>query len=158
MKYSLTFEIQSAFKENLNNPILNFQRRKYSNIHNLLNGTYMKQVFLVLLIAATSLSVSAQRNHRDNNDYRVERRNDKHDRFDKRQKEEFRQQLARINYAYDSKIRSVRNSPFLRARAKARKIDNLEQERRHELNVCRANFYRKMDYADRGRNNRRNKW
>lgn len=118
----------------------------------------MKQVILVLLIAATSLSVSAQRNHRDNDDYRVERRNDRNNRFDKREKEEFRRQLARINHEYDSKIRSVRNSPFLRARAKARKIDNLEDQRRHELNACRANFYRKMDYADRGRNNKRNKW
>ena len=113
----------------------------------------MKQVFLVLLIAATSLSVSAQRNHRDN-DYRVERNYDKNNRFDKRQKEEFRRQIARINHEYDSKIRSVQNIPFMRARVKARKINRLELERRHELNVCRARFHRDMDYADRGRNRR----
>ncbi|MBL7698207.1 MAG: hypothetical protein JNK79_08620 [Chitinophagaceae bacterium] len=116
----------------------------------------MKQVFLVLLIAATSLSVSAQRNHRDNNS-RIERYN-KHDRFDERQKEEFRRQIARINHEYDAKIHSVKNMPLMRARVKARKINELEKQRRHELNVCRANFYKKMDYADRGRNYKRNKW
>lgn len=117
----------------------------------------MKQVFLVLLIAATSLSVSAQRNHRDNHN-RVERYNDKHDRFDKREKEEFQRQIARINHEYDAKIRTVKNRPLMRARVKARKINELEKQRRHELNACRANFYRKMDYADKGRNNKRNKW
>lgn len=118
----------------------------------------MKQVILVLLIATTSLSVSAQR-HRDNDNRRdrVERKNDRYDRFDDRQKAEFRRQLARINHEYDSKIRSVRNTPFIRARAKARKINELEDQRRYELNACRAKFYRQMDYAERGRNSRRDR-
>jgi hypothetical protein len=38
------------------------------------------------------------------------------------------------------------------------KINQLENERRIALNECRAKFYRKMDYAERGRNNKRNKW
>lgn len=118
----------------------------------------MKQVILVLLIATTSLSVSAQRHHDDNDRRdRVERRNDRNYRFDKRDKQELRRQIARINHEYNSKIHSVKNSPFVRARVKARKINQLEDQRRHELNVCRAKFYRDMDYADRGRNNRRDR-
>jgi hypothetical protein len=118
----------------------------------------MKKLVLVLLVAATTLSVSAQRNnrHRDNDRYdRVDRYNDKHDRFDKRQKEEFRRQLERINHEYDSRIRMVKNMPLTRARVKARKIKVLENERRIALNECRARFYRQMDYAERGNNHRR---
>jgi hypothetical protein len=119
----------------------------------------MKQLALVLLIAATSLSVSAQRNHRDNDRRdRVERNNDKFDRFDNRDKEEFRRQIARINHQYDSKISSIHNARFMRARVKSRKINEVEGERRYALNECRAKFYREMDYAEKGRNNRKNRW
>ena len=118
----------------------------------------MKQLVLVLLIAATSLSVSAQKDYRNRNNGkydRVDRYNDKHDRFDNRQKEEFRRQLERINYEYDSKIRTVKNMPLTRTRVKARKIKVLENERLIALNECRARFYRQMDYAERGNNHRR---
>lgn len=119
----------------------------------------MKQLALVVLIAATSLSVSAQRNHRDNDRRdRVERNHDKYDRFDSREKEQFHRQIARINHEYDSKIRSIQRAPFTRARVKSRRINELEGERRYALNECRAKFYRKMDYAEKGRNNRKNRW
>lgn len=120
----------------------------------------MKQLALVVLIAATSLSVSAQRNHRDNDDRRdrVERNHDRYDRFDKREKQEFQRQIARINHEYDSKIRSIQRAPFTRARVKSRRINELEGERRYALNECRAKFYREMDYAEKGRNNRKNRW
>lgn len=122
----------------------------------------MKQLVLVLLIAATSLSVSAQKdyhNNRKKNKYdRIDRYdNNKYERFNARQKEEFRRQLERINHNYDSKIRSVSHNPWISRRNKARKINDLENERRYALNECRAKFYRQMDYAERGRNNRRNK-
>ena len=120
----------------------------------------MKQLALVLLIAVTTLSVSAQRHNRDNDRYdRVERYdNNKYDRFNKRDKQEFKRQLDRINHEYDAKIRTVMHSPFLGRRAKDRKIDQLENERRYALNDCRARFYRQMDYAEKGRNNRRDRW
>jgi uncharacterized protein YecT (DUF1311 family) len=119
----------------------------------------MKQLALVLLIAATSLSVSAQRNHRDNDQRdRVERNHDKSDRFNNREKQEFKRQIARINHEYDSKIHSIQKSPFMRARVKSRRVTELEGERRHSLNECRAKFYREMDYAERGRNNKKNRW
>ena len=124
----------------------------------------MKQLVLVLLIAATSLSVSAQKDYHGNNRKRdkydrVDRYDDnKHDRFNARQKEEFRRQLERINHNYDSKIRSVSRNIWISRRNKARKINDLENERRYALNECRAKFYRQMDYAERGRNNRRNKY
>jgi len=123
----------------------------------------MKQLVLVLLIAATSLSVSAQKDYRDNNRNndkydRVDRYDNRHDKFDRRQKEEFRRQLERINHDYDARIRSVAHNPWTSRRKKEMKINQLENERRYALNECRAKFYRQMDYAERGRNNRRNKW
>ena len=123
----------------------------------------MKQLVLVLLIAATSLSVSAQKDYRDNNRKRdkydrVYRYNDnKYDRFNARQKEEFRRQLERINHDFDSRIRSVSRNVWISRRKKDMKINQLENERRYALNECRAKFYRQMDYAERGRNNRRYK-
>ena len=124
----------------------------------------MKQLVLVLLISATTLSVSAQKDYRGNNRDRdrydrVDRYDDKKfDRFDKREREAYRRQLERINHEYDAKIRTIARSPFLGRRAKQRKIEQLQNERRHELNACRARFHRDRDYAERGRNNRRNKW
>lgn len=131
----------------------------------------MKQVVLVLLIAVTSLSVSAQKDYRGNNRNhkhdRVDRNVDKYDRndrnarfdrFDRRQKEELRRQLERINHQYDSRINAVRRKPFTRSSVKERRIHELERERRIALNECRANFYRQMDYADRSRKHKRNKW
>jgi hypothetical protein len=124
----------------------------------------MKQLALVLLIAITSLSVSAQKDYRSNNRNRdkydrVERYDDKKsNRFARREKEEYRRQLERINHDYDSKIRSVARNPWVGRKNKARKMDQLERERRHALNECRARFHRQMDYVERGKNNRRNKW
>lgn len=124
----------------------------------------MKQLVLVLLIAATSLSVSAQydyhNNNRDRDKYdRVDRYdNNRSDKFDRRQKEEFRRQLERINQHYDAKIHSVVRNPWIGRRKKDMKIYQLENERRVALNECRAKFYRQMDYAEKGRNNRRNRW
>lgn len=119
----------------------------------------MKQLLFVLMIAATSLSVSAQRNYNDNDRRdRVERYNNKGDRFDRRQKEEFARQIARINHEYDAKIHSVRSAPFMRSRVKARRVNDLENQRRYALNECRTKFYRQMDYADRGRNHKRDRW
>jgi hypothetical protein len=119
----------------------------------------MKQLALVLLIAATSLSVSAQKDYRDNNRNRdkydrVERYDNPRDRFNNRDKEEYRRQLERINHEYDARIRSVSHS-WTSRRNKERKINQLENERRYALNECRANFYRRMDYAERGRQNNR---
>lgn len=121
----------------------------------------MKQLVLVLLIAATTLSVSAQRDYRNDDRSRdrydrVERNNN--NRFNKRDKKEFRRQVDRINNEYDARIRTIARSPFLGRNAKSRKINQLENERRYALNECRANFHRDMDYAEKGRNNRRNKW
>lgn len=119
----------------------------------------MKTLVLVLLIAATSLSVSAQKDHCDNRKKdkydRVDRYNDKHNR---REKEEYRRQLERINRDYESRIHAVSRNPWISRRNKARKIHELETQRRYALNECRARFHREMDYAERGRNNRRNKW
>ena len=120
----------------------------------------MKQLVLVLLIAATSLSVSAQKDYRDNNRKkdkydRVDRYKDKHNR---REKEEYRRQLERINHDYDSRINAVSRNPWINRKNKARKINELETQRRYALNECRARFHRKMDYAERGKINRRNKW
>jgi hypothetical protein len=124
----------------------------------------MKQLVLVLLIAATTLSVSAQRDYHNNNrDYdkhdRVDRYdNNRYDKFNGRQKEEFRRQLERINQHYNAKINSVSRNHWISRRKREMKINQLENERRIALNECRAKFYRKMDYAERGRNNKRNKW
>ena len=124
----------------------------------------MKQLLLVLLIAATTLSVSAQsdyhNNNRDRNKYdRVDRYdNNRYDRFNGRQKEEFRRQLERINQHYNAKINSVSRNHWISRRKREMKINQLENERLIALNECWAKFYRQMDYAERGRNNRRNKW
>jgi len=124
----------------------------------------MKQLVLVLLIAATTLSVSAQSDYHNNNrdrdkHDRVHRYdNNRYDKFDGRQKEEFRRQLERINQHYNAKINSVSRNHWISRRKREMKINQLENERRIALNECRAKFYRKMDYAERGRNNKRNKW
>lgn len=123
----------------------------------------MKQLVLVVLIAATTLSVSAQKDYRnDDRDYdrydRVYRHNKHQNKFKKREKEAFRRQLETINRRYDARINTISRSPFLGRNAKARKINQLENERRYALNECRAKFYREMDYADRGKNMRRKKW
>ena len=123
----------------------------------------MKQLVLVLLIAATTLSVSAQRDYRNNErDYdrydRVDRNNKHQNKFDRREKEVFRRQLETINRQYGARINRISRSPFLGRNAKSRKINQLENERHYALNECRAKFYREMDYADRGKNMRRKKW
>jgi hypothetical protein len=136
----------------------------------------MKQLVLVLLIAATALSVSAQKDYRnDNRTYdkydrneryddrydRDKRRDDRYrnrDRFDRREKEALRHQLEAINHRYDAKINSISRKPFMRSSVKARRINELEHERRIALNECRAKFYRKMDYANRDKKFKRSKW
>ena len=124
----------------------------------------MKQLVLVLLIATTTLSVSAQSDYHNNNRNRdkygrVDRyHNNRYDKFNPRQKEEFRRQLERINQHYNAKINSVSRNHWISRRKREMKINHLENERRIALNECRAKFYRQMDYAERGRNNRRNKW
>jgi hypothetical protein len=136
----------------------------------------MKQLVLVLLIAATTLSVSAQKDYRnDNRSYDKYDRNDRYDdrydrdnrrnhryrnndRFDRREKEALRHQLEAINHRYDAKINAISRKPFMRSSVKARRINELERERRIALNECRAKFYRKLDYTRHNRKYKRSKW
>lgn len=125
----------------------------------------MRQLLLVLLIAVTtSVTASAQKDYRDND--RDNRRNekfdrqkydrndpryDKYDRYDNktRNKQELRRRVAIINSEYDSKINSVRRNPFIRSRVKARRIHDLESQRRIALNEVRQRYSgrRQRDYT-----------
>jgi hypothetical protein len=141
----------------------------------------MKQLLMILLIAGvTSLSASAQKNYRNNdgddrrdqkydrndgyadNGYDSRNRNyDKNDSYQNngRNRQEMKRQMAIINRDYDSRTNSVRRSPFMRARVKARKIQDLEYERRVALQTCMDRFSgRRNGYSDNNGNNRRQKW
>jgi hypothetical protein len=133
----------------------------------------MKQLVLLFLIAATTLSVSAQKDYRDNDRSngkydrgdryedkyeQNDRRDDRYPRYDKisnRQKKELKRQSAIINRDFDSRVNSVRRNPFIRGRVKSRKIEELEYERRVALNESRARIMRQRDYAGEDRNYRR---
>lgn len=128
----------------------------------------MKQLILLFLIAATTLSVSAQKDYRDNDrkynnrDDRYEdkyerkdRRNDRNTRYDKfssRDKRELRRQIADINRSFDSRIKAVRRQPFTRASVKHRRIQELEYQRRIALNECSARFGGRHYFAGDDRN------
>jgi len=49
-----------------------------------------------------------------------------------------RQELARINFKYDRRIRQVRNNYFMFRFEKMRKISRLEQQRQQEINRAYA--------------------
>lgn len=124
----------------------------------------MKQLFLLLIIAASAISVSAQKDYRRND--RNESLHYKNDRIDRRDlhknhgnRQEFRRQSAIINRDYDSRINYIRKSPFMRRNVKARKIRELEAERRVALNQSRERFTGKKvrDYA-RDRRHDNGKW
>jgi hypothetical protein len=131
----------------------------------------MKQLVLLLLIAASALSVSAQKDYRDENrnddnydrgryedrrdrnedkydrNDRRDERNSSYDKYDKHRRQELRRRLDIVNRDYDSRINSVRRNPFMRSRVKARRIEELEYQRRVALDECRSRFSRQRDYA-----------
>jgi len=116
----------------------------------------MKQLLLLVLIVASAVSVSAQKNQRNNDrderyhyKYDKNRRDDmrRNERLDERNKREFQRQVARINNDYDARILSISRNMRMRRNLKARKIDQLERERKIALNECR---YRYAMVAKRG--------
>jgi hypothetical protein len=118
----------------------------------------MKQLFLSMLIAATALTASAQkdyRNHDQSETYHY--KNDRDTRYDLSKNygpkdREMRRQIEAINREYNYKIVSIRHNQHMRDRVKDRKIRKLEIERRTAINDCQDRFTgRHRDYAERGR-------
>lgn len=125
----------------------------------------MKKVLLLLLIASSAITVSAQKTYRDNDrddryHYKHERSKDVRDRNNNnnRNKREYQRQMSRINSDFDSRINSIRRKPFMGRNQKNRKIQELEMQRRVALRECRDRFKgnRGRDYArERKYNDRR---
>jgi hypothetical protein len=108
----------------------------------------MKRMLLLLLICASAVSVSAQRDYRK--DDRRERYHYKHD----RQKHlgnrgEYRRQVQAINYQFDSRIHSIRENRFMGRNRKNREIRELEVQRRVALQQCRDRYFggKRKDFA-----------
>jgi hypothetical protein len=126
----------------------------------------MKKLLLLLLIASSAITVSAQKDYRDNDrneryHYKHEQRKDvrgRHDNND-RNKREYQRQMSQINAEFDSRVRSVRKNPFMGRAQKNRKIEELEMHRRVALRESRDRFTgnRSRDFA-REKNNNRRKW
>lgn len=111
-----------------------------------------------MLIVSSAISVSAQKDYRDNgcNDryhykYDGDRKKDVYKRHDRhfRNRQEFRRQVAQINYDFDRRVRSIERNPFMSRGQKARKIHELEMHRRIALRECHDRFSgnRGRDYA-----------
>jgi hypothetical protein len=108
----------------------------------------MKHLFLFVLIAASAMSVSAQKVYRDNDRHeQYHYKNDRDDRnkmYDQNGNErrafEARRQVEVINRNYDARINSIRRDPYMRNRVKERKIRKLESERRIALEKWNSNM------------------
>ena len=129
----------------------------------------MKRLLLLLLVTASVLSVSAQKDYRghDRQDrYHNNNKGDSQDRYhykhkgdrkhelkNKKNRAEFKKQLANINRTFDDRIRSTRRNPFMSGNQKARKVRELEIHRRSAINECmdRFNVKGRKDFADRNR-------
>lgn len=114
----------------------------------------MKQLFLLLLIAASTVSVSAQRDYRDKDRHEryhyKDNRQDRHrirDRHVKLNRKEYRHQVAMINRSFDARISEVKRHPFMRRRVKERKIQVLQLERRIALDQLKYRFSGKREYV-----------
>lgn len=111
----------------------------------------MKRLFLLLLIASTALTVSAQKDYRNSDrDDRYHYRNDHKDRCQvhKNPRKEMKRQMATINREFNTRIEYVRRHPHMRRNEKARRIEELELHRRLALDRCRDRFSgRHRDFA-----------
>jgi len=121
----------------------------------------MKKLLFMLLIIASAITVSAQKDYRGND--RDERYHYKHKGDRKRQlhnNAEFKRQVAAINHRFDERARSIQRNPFMNRRQKSDKFRELEMHRRMALNECRDRFSgrKQRDYADGHRRSRNDKW
>lgn len=110
----------------------------------------MKRVLLLLLIVASAVTVSAQKQYRNDRDeryhYKYDNRKEIRGNFDRR---DYKRQVMNINRQFDAKVRSVKKNPFMSRNQKNRKIHELEMHRRMALKEYRKhlNHNRKRDYA-----------
>jgi hypothetical protein len=119
----------------------------------------MKRIFTLLFALGTIAAVQAQPGNRDRRDF--DDGNDKvkviikdNDDFDRGFRNDDRIspdrkiafEVAKINREYDYKIQMVRNNFFMSRFAKARKIDQLQEQRRWEIKMV----YKKYSKYRRG--------
>jgi hypothetical protein len=109
----------------------------------------MKRLFLVLVIAGSAFTVSAQSNYNHSNEryHYKDNRDSRHEVTRPIKKRELKNQLATINRDYDVRISYVRNHPNMRRGEKNRQIRELERQRKIALDQCRIKF---MDRNHRG--------
>jgi hypothetical protein len=102
----------------------------------------IKKLLLVLVIAGSAFTVSAQSNYNHSNErhhYKDNRdtRNDLHRPIKKR---DLKNQLAVINRDYDARISYIKNHPNMRRAEKNRQIRQLEKQRKIALDQCKSKF------------------
>ena len=104
----------------------------------------MKQLLLMLIIAGSALTVSAQRNSDYRHNDRYHYKDNRHDRRDIRhkpiKKREMERQMAVINRDYDARINYIKGYPAMKRREKSREIKKLEKQRHIALDQCRERF------------------
>lgn len=121
----------------------------------------MKRLLLLLLVAVSAFSVSAQKDYRGNDRnerYHYKHKGDKrHDlRNNKHNRAEFKKQVMAINHRFDERARAIQKNPFMGRNQKAKKMRELEMHRRMALNECRDRFnVKQRDYANGRRYGRR---
>ena len=96
----------------------------------------MKQLLLMLIIAGSALTVSAQRNSDYRHNDRYHYKDNRHDRRDIRhkpiKKREMERQMAVINRDYNARINYIKGHPAM--------IKKLEKQRHIALDQCRERF------------------
>lgn len=128
----------------------------------------MKQILTILLVMGAITVTSAQQgrfpskgNSRDVVLGQSGNRGGEHDRygtysFTEREKNA---QIQRIRYEYQSRIREVQRSRYLRAGEKRRQVNMLELQRDREIRQVNERFYDRRNVGDnqrnRGHHNRR---
>ena len=108
----------------------------------------MKQLLLMLIIAGSALTVSAQRNSDYHHNDRYHYKDNRHDRRDIRhkpiKKREMERQMAVINRDYNARIAYIKGHPGMKRREKSREIKKLEKQRHIALDQCRERFMGRM--------------
>jgi len=100
-----------------------------------------------MLITASAITVSAQKNYKDNDrkdryhyDYKGDRKHDvNRGRYDR---SEYKRQATAINRSFDDRIRSIERNPFMNRRQKERKVQELQMHRKVALKECRERLRR----------------
>ena len=102
----------------------------------------VRKLLLVLVIAGSAFTVSAQSNYNHSNEryHYKDNRDSRHEIHRPVKKRDLKNQLSVINRDYDARISYIKNHPNMRRAEKNRQIRELEKQRKVALDQCKSRF------------------